>query len=136
MQSEHGFPSPLQVLEAETRRLARLWCIAADWSTVFQALLKITTIRGGISLFLRLLGQQELQGVTEMLTVYEERGILKGKRDALLMQLRIKFGDLPEAVVARVQTLDTEAVLDVLLERVLRAATLEDMGLEPGPDTA
>jgi hypothetical protein len=80
--------------------------------------------------FRRILRQEELQGVTEMLTVYEERGIIKGKREALLMQLRIKFGDLPEAVVARVQTIDTEAALDALLERVLRATTLGDMGLE------
>ena len=69
-------------------------------------------------------------------TVYEERGIIKGKRDALLMQLRIKFGDLPEAIVARVQTIDTDAALDALLGRVLRATTLEDMGLEQGTDTA
>jgi len=77
-----------------------------------------------------------LQGVTEILTIYEERGIIKGKRDALLIQLRIKFGDLPEAVVARVQTIDTEAALDALLERVLRATTLGDMGLAQGTDTA
>ena len=86
--------------------------------------------------FRRLLGQQELQGVTEMLTVYEERGIIKGKREALLMLLQCKFGDLPEAVVARVQTIDTDAALDALLGRVLRATTLGDMGLEHGPDTA
>lgn len=71
-----------------------------------------------------------------MLTIYEERGIIKGKRDALLKLLQYKFGALPEAVVARVQTIDTDAALDALLERVLRAITLEDMGLAPGADTA
>lgn len=71
-----------------------------------------------------------------MLTVYEERGIIKGKRDALLKLLRCKFGDLPKAVVARVQTIDTEVALDVLVERTFRATTLGDMGLEQGTDTA
>lgn len=75
------------------------------------------------------MGREDLQGVTEMLTIYEERGIIKGKRDALLKQLRFKFGDLPETVSARVQAIDTEAALDGLLERVLGAKTLADMGL-------
>lgn len=64
-----------------------------------------------------------------MLTIYEERGIIKGKRGALLRQLRFKFGDLPEATVAGLQGIGTEAELDALLERVLGAKTLHDMGL-------
>jgi hypothetical protein len=79
--------------------------------------------------FRRLIRQEELQEVTHMLTIYEERGIIKGKRDALLKQLRFKFGDVPEAVAAKVQAIDTEAALDALLERVLQATTLADMGL-------
>jgi hypothetical protein len=61
--------------------------------------------------------------------VYEECGIIKGKRDALLKQLRSKFTDVPEAVSAKVQAIDTEAELDTLLERVLQANTLADMDL-------
>ena len=64
-----------------------------------------------------------------MLTVYEERGIIKGKRDALLKLLRFKFGDVPETASAKVQAIDTEAELDALLERVLQAMTLAEMGL-------
>jgi hypothetical protein len=79
--------------------------------------------------FRRLIRREELQEVTQMLTIYEERGISKGKRDALLKQLRFKFGDVPEAVSAKVQVIDTEAELDTLLERVLQANTLADMGL-------
>jgi hypothetical protein len=79
--------------------------------------------------FRRLIRREELQEVTHMLTIYEERGIIKGKRDALLKQLRFKFGDVPEAVAAKVQAIDMEAELDVLLERVLQANTLADMGL-------
>jgi hypothetical protein len=79
--------------------------------------------------FRHLIRREELQEVTHMLTIYEERGIIKGKRDALLKQLRFKFGDVPEAIAAKVQAVDTEAELDRLLERVLQATTLADMGL-------
>jgi hypothetical protein len=64
-----------------------------------------------------------------MLTVYEERGILRGKRDTLLRLLRRKFGDLPESVAAKVQAIQTEAELDRLSERILDAGSLEEMGL-------
>ena len=70
-----------------------------------------------------------------MLTIYEERGIIKGKRDALLKLLRFKFGDLPEAVAAKVQAIDTEAALDELFERVLGAEALDDTGLGLEDDT-
>ena len=79
--------------------------------------------------FRRLIRREELHEVTHMLTIYEERGIIKGKRDALLKQLRFKFGEVPEAVSAKVQAIDMEAELDTLLERVLQANTLADMGL-------
>jgi hypothetical protein len=49
----------------------------------------------------RELGQQEFEEVREMLIVYEERGILKGKRDALLRLMRHKFGAVPDDVVTR-----------------------------------
>ena len=64
-----------------------------------------------------------------MLTIYEERGIIKGKRHALLKQLRFKFGNVPKAVSAKVQVIDNEAELDTLLERMLQANTLVGMGL-------
>ena len=41
----------------------------------------------------------------------------------------VKFGDLPEAIAVKVQAIDTEAELDALLERVLRAKALDDMRL-------
>jgi hypothetical protein len=79
--------------------------------------------------FRQAIGQSHLQEVTHMLTIYEERGILKGKRDLLLKQLHIKFGVLPDAISAKVQAIDTEAELDTLAERVLSASTLAEMGL-------
>jgi hypothetical protein len=79
--------------------------------------------------FRRLIRREESQEVTHMLTIYEERGIIKGKRDALLKLLRFKFADVPEAIAAKVQAIDMEAELDRLLQRVLQANTLTDMGL-------
>jgi hypothetical protein len=65
-----------------------------------------------------------------MLTVYEERGIVKGKRDALLKLMRAKFQELPENAVVRIQGIESEAHLDQLLERVLTAASVEEMQLD------
>ncbi len=91
--------------------------------------------------FARLLGQEEAQEVRRMITVYEERGIAKGieqgreqgivqgKQDTLLKLLRHKFGALSEGITAQIQTLQTEAELDALLERVLDARSLAEMGL-------
>jgi hypothetical protein len=78
--------------------------------------------------FRRFIRREELQEVTYMLTIYEERGIIKGKRDALLKLFRFKFGDVPEAVAAKVQAIDTEADMDALSERLLQATMLADMG--------
>jgi hypothetical protein len=65
--------------------------------------------------FRRLIRREELQEVTHMLTIYEECGIIKGKRDALIKLLRFKFNDVPEAVAGKVQAIDTEAELDALI---------------------
>jgi predicted transposase/invertase (TIGR01784 family) len=53
-----------------------------------------------------------------------EQGLLQGQARALLRQLRAKFGELPEAIVTRVQQADEEQ-LDQWTERILTAETLE-----------
>jgi len=65
------------------------------------------------------------QEVRKMLTVYE----IKGMRKAALLQSRLKFGDLPEQVEERVQSMETEAELDNLLKAILNAQSLDDLGL-------
>jgi hypothetical protein len=80
--------------------------------------------------FQRLLGQPEFVEVRQMITTYQQRGIEQGKRDALLRLARRKFGELPENVVAKIEAVTAEAELDALLERVLTAASLSEMGLE------
>ena len=58
-----------------------------------------------------------------------ERGVVQGLRRTLLKQLRARFGDLPQAVVARVEAITNADKLDTLSERVLTAPTLDAMGL-------
>ena len=55
-----------------------------------------------------------------------ERGMEKGEARMLLRQLRLKFGELPEAVDRRIEAAD-EAALLRWSERVLTAARLEDV---------
>ena len=53
-------------------------------------------------------------------------GQLSGRRLTLAKQLRLKFGALSDAVRARLEAAD-EASLDLWTERVLFAATLDEM---------
>lgn len=67
------------------------------------------------------------QEVEEMISVYEERGIIKGKREMVLRQMSRKFGSLPQTVVERIRRIEEEEPLDLLSDRILTATTLEDM---------
>jgi hypothetical protein len=82
----------------------------------------------------RQLGQQETRELTAMLTIYEERGIVKGilrgKRQMLLSLMRQKFGELPEALRAQVEAIQKEEEIDALSNRFVTADSLEAMGLE------
>jgi hypothetical protein len=53
-------------------------------------------------------------------------GLLEGQRALLLKQLRLRFGELPAGVVLRVNEADA-SLLDLWTERVLTAATLDDV---------
>ncbi|NUQ77942.1 MAG: Rpn family recombination-promoting nuclease/putative transposase [Polyangiaceae bacterium] len=55
----------------------------------------------------------------------ERKGLLRGQRNILLKQLRARFGELPEATVARVNAAEL-GQLDTWAERVLSAQTLAD----------
>ncbi len=76
-----------------------------------------------------LLRQRKKQG--EELTVIEELR-LEGKQHLILRQMRRKFGDVPEAVVKRLEAIMDDDVLDALADRILDANSLEDMGLDGG----
>ena len=80
-----------------------------------------------------MLGQEQALEARAMLTIYEERGIekgiIQGKRNTLLRLLHRKFGDLPAAIEARAQNIETDAELDVLLDRLIDARSLDEMRL-------
>lgn len=94
------------------------------------------------ALYEELVAQPEQREVKEMLTVYEERvmqrgivigeqrGAILGKRNAALRLLRNKFGKLPKAIEAQVEGVGTEAELDALLDAVLTAQSLNDLGFK------
>ncbi|MGK3968977.1 DUF4351 domain-containing protein [Sorangium sp. So ce118] len=55
-----------------------------------------------------------------------QAGRLEGQRSALLKQLRLRFGELPGPVVARVRAADA-AQIEGWIERVITSPTLEDV---------
>jgi hypothetical protein len=58
-----------------------------------------------------------------------EQGILQSRRDVLLRQMRAKFGPLPPALVEQIEAIGDVTQLDALLEKVLTAGHVEEMGL-------
>ena len=57
-----------------------------------------------------------------------EAGVVEGLRRTLLRQLTAKFGELPQESKVRIEALSA-ADLDSLLDRVLTAGTLNELGL-------
>ncbi len=55
-------------------------------------------------------------------------GVLQGKRETLLRQLRHRFGELTDEMIARIERIENPADLDSLADKVLDAHSLEDMG--------
>ncbi len=71
----------------------------------------------------------EARGEARGKAIGEARGEARGKRQTLLRLLRAKFGAVPEEVARRVEAEADIARLDALLERILTAASIQEMGL-------
>ena len=65
------------------------------------------------------------QGIVEGL----HQGVARGKRESLLRLMTRKFGLLPVSIVNRINIMEDSMELDTLLDRVLDAATLTEMGV-------
>jgi hypothetical protein len=83
--------------------------------------------------FEQLVEQPSYEEAREMRTVYEiegeRRGTIRGKQEAALHWLRCKFGDLPDGVASRVQSMEAEAELNHLLDAIFDAGSLDELGL-------
>ena len=73
--------------------------------------------------------QETRQEVEALLLTWEDSVIARGKRDTLLRQLRHKFGELPEDLKARIKSIETVDELDILLDRLLDARSLDEVSL-------
>jgi hypothetical protein len=65
--------------------------------------------------------------------IYEEgvqEGRLDDKREILLMQLKVKFGDVPRSVTTRIQRLRSSKTLNQLLQKVVTANSLGELGFK------
>jgi hypothetical protein len=76
-------------------------------------------------------GKAEMASVADQLREEGRReghveGLLRGRREILLKQLRARFGELPDAAIARVNAAEL-GQLDAWAERVLYAQTLTDV---------
>jgi hypothetical protein len=86
----------------------------------------------------RLISRKEYRKVEDVELTWADRilekgiqeGLVRGKRESLKRLLAVRFGTIPKAVEARIESVDSEEELDGYLDRVLKAASLEDMGLE------
>ena len=58
-----------------------------------------------------------------------EQGVVRGKRETLLRQLRLKFSDVPPPLQARIEALSDADELDRLSDRFVSASSLDEMGL-------
>jgi hypothetical protein len=68
------------------------------------------------------------KGLEKGLVKGREEGVVEGMRRALLMQLTVKFGELPPEIKAKVDAMSI-ADLDSLVGRVLTSKTLNELGL-------
>jgi predicted transposase/invertase (TIGR01784 family) len=70
--------------------------------------------------------QLRSEGRREGLREGSRKGLQRGRCEILLRQMRLRFGELPEPIVARVKAAKTSQ-LDLWAERVLSAPTLHDV---------
>jgi Domain of unknown function (DUF4351) len=70
--------------------------------------------------------EQNYAEVEQMLTIYEQRGIAKGKRNLLLQLLQKKFGDLSKDQESAIGKVESAEQLDQLSLAVLDVSSLDE----------
>ncbi|MBC8235590.1 hypothetical protein H8E77_39085 [bacterium] len=64
------------------------------------------------------------------LTMSIAEGMLSSKREILIRLLRVKFDAVPETTVQRVESISSTDELYRLLEKIIHANSLSEMGLD------
>lgn len=76
----------------------------------------------------RMLDTEPYKGVRDMATTWYEKGVEKGHREFLMLQLEERFGPLSDSVQAQVESLSKSQLVD-LTRNMIRAQSLRDLGL-------
>jgi hypothetical protein len=79
--------------------------------------------------------EPEYEGVTTVMTIYEKRGVEKGRqegevaglRQAVLVAAQSSFGEVPQALSHSVRETDDGKALTALLETICRASSVDDV---------
>jgi len=66
----------------------------------------------------------------QFITSWERRARAESRREILIRQLKVKFDAVPETTVQRVESISSTDELDQLLEKVIHANSLAEMGLD------
>jgi hypothetical protein len=82
--------------------------------------------------FRQMIQREEMREAQTMITTYEEQGRLIGKKDAALRIARRRFGAEAERLVPRIEAVTAEADADALIDRLLTAASVEEVETEGG----
>lgn len=133
--------SLMQNIESTAIKKARerLQALSADEEAQRLAFIRERALRDEITEKAAARAEGKAEGRVEGEAIGEAKGRLAGKRegqvDALRRQLRLRFGDLPEAIEQRLQIAD-ETELTAWTERVLFAQRLEEVFEGPDPTGA
>ena len=79
--------------------------------------------------FQRLIQQEEVQ-VMQFITSWERKARAASRREILIRLLRVKFDAVPETTVQRVESISSTDELYRLLEKIIHANSLSEMGLD------
>ena len=70
------------------------------------------------------------QGISQGINEGLAQGKVRGKQETLLRLIRHKFGEIPESMAARIDELEGLEQLDSLIELLVDANTLDEMGID------
>jgi len=70
------------------------------------------------------------EGIAKGIAEGIAKGVLSSKREILIQLLRVKFDAVLETTVQRIESISSTDELDRLLEKIIHANSLAEMGLD------